>query len=118
MNRWALTMVLLAGVGSGSCGGGSDSPSSKTCLSDQQVCQFTAGVSTTNDVRNALGPPQVSQSISNGGLAIQQWVYVCQQTSQTVDVVQFIFDGNGVLQNVGVTRSGPGTTPAPSCPAA
>jgi hypothetical protein len=108
-----LAISLASVLGAAGCGG-SDTPA-KTCLTDQQVCQFKAGVSTTIDVRNALGPPQLSQSISNGGTSLQQWIYICQQSAQATDLVQFVFDGSGVLQAVSVTRSGTGTTPAPTC---
>jgi hypothetical protein len=113
MKRWVRAITLASALGAAGCGG-SDTPA-KTCLTDQQICQFHAGVSTTIDVRNALGPPQVSQSVSNGGASIQQWVYICQQSAQAVDLVQFVFDGSGVLQGMTVSRSGQGTTPAPTC---
>ena len=110
---WVLALGLAWALSASGCGG-SDTPA-KTCLTDQQICQFKAGMSTTIDVRNALGAPQISQSVSNGGASIQQWVYVCEMTAQTTDLVQFLFDGTGVLQGLSVTRSGQNVTPAPSC---
>jgi hypothetical protein len=113
MNSWGAVISLLGLLGASGCGG-SDTPA-HTCLTDQQICQFTAGVSTTADVRKALGPPQISQSINSGGTGLQQWAYVCQQSAQNVDLVQFLFNGDGVLEGLTVQRSGPGASPAPSC---
>ena len=45
----------------------------------------------------ALGNPAASQTVSNGGTSIEQWVYVCMPDAQSAQQVQFVFDGNGVL---------------------
>jgi len=107
----AMAAVLLGAVGG--CGGGG---ASGRCLTEADVCQFTTGVSTEAQVKAALGSPQVSQTVSSGGETITQWVYVCQPGPQSVEQVQFIFDGNGVLMERLALSSGPNAPPPPTCP--
>jgi outer membrane protein assembly factor BamE (lipoprotein component of BamABCDE complex) len=104
-------LMLLGAVGG--CGGGSSMYG--RCLTEADVCQFTIGVSTQQQVKVALGSPQISQSISSGGQVITQWVYACQPDPQSVEQVQFIFDGNGVLMERLALSSGPNAPPAPTC---
>jgi outer membrane protein assembly factor BamE (lipoprotein component of BamABCDE complex) len=113
MQRWipfaVLSLSLLAACdGSDS---GSSSPN-QMCLTDAQICQVHIGVSTENDVQAALGAPSVTQSISNGGSTLQQWVYICQKSSQSADLVQVVLDGT-VVESVSVSRAG-GALP-PKC---
>ena len=96
MSRWPLVGAMAALLG---CGGGGPPPN--TCLTDQQVSQFKAGTSTSIDVRNALGPPQMSENAAGGG---QQWTYVCMQDGAATEVVQFSFNDQGVLQGTTIQR--------------
>ena len=107
----AVLLVTLAGCGGSSSAGG-------RCLTEADVCQFTIGVSTEQQVKAALGSPQISQSISSGGEVITQWAYICQPDPQSAEQVQFIFDGNGVLMDRLAVSTGPNAPPAPSCPVA
>ena len=100
---WAAS--LLSG-----CGG--SGPPAHTCITDQLFCQLKSGMTTTTDVRHALGTPQTSEAVAGGG---DQWTYVCQDTAQATDRVTLSFNEGGILQGVTAQRSGPGTTPVPGC---
>ena len=86
------------------------------CLTEADVCQFTVNVSTKAQVQAALGKPYISQTVSNGGASLEQWAYVCMPDAQSVQQVQFVFDGNGVLLMTLAASSGPNAPPAPTCP--
>jgi len=109
-------MAIALFVTLGGCGDGDDKGMiSKSCFTEAQICQFTEGVSTKEQVRAALGAPFASQTVSNGGASIEQWVYVCMPDAQSAQQVQFIFDGNGVLMGRLAISSGPNAPPAPTC---
>jgi hypothetical protein len=111
----ALLLATPCACGDGDDDGGGGGLTGGRCLTDQQICQLQTGVTTTADARAALGSPQLTQSVGNGGAALQQWIYVCQQTADSVDAVQLAFDQNGVLFGVSVIRTGPNARPAPTC---
>ena len=111
-------MFVLA-LASASCGGSDDAgggggPGLGTagCITNEQICQFKQGVSTEDDVRNALGNAQTYLGESTA-------IYVCQQIvgQQIVhnDQVIFDFDSSGKLSDVSVLRQGTGATPPPDC---
>jgi hypothetical protein len=108
-------LLLLGIVAAPACGGGGGGGPGGGCLSDQEICQFQTGVSTTADVRAAIGAPQMTQIVGGTSGGLQQWIYICQQTAQMVDLAQFVFDENGVLFGISVIRSGPSPRPAPTC---
>ena len=85
------------------------------CLTDAEICQFTDGVSTKQQVQAALGNPAVRQTVSNDGISIEQWIYACMPDAQSVQQVQFVFDGNGVLFGHTAVSTGPNVPPAPTC---
>ena len=95
--------------------GGSDGSAGGRCLTDADVCGFQVGVTTKQEVRAALGNPSVTQSISDGaGGTIEQWAYLCMPDSQSLQQVQFVFDGNGVLMARLAVSTG-NAPPAPTC---
>jgi hypothetical protein len=102
--------LAVVGCGSGGSGGGVGLGMGG-CLTDQQICQFTPGVSTQNDVRKALGNAQGYEGTSA--------IYICQEVSgsQIVhnDLIVFDFDMSGTLMDVMVERMGTGATPPPNC---
>jgi outer membrane protein assembly factor BamE (lipoprotein component of BamABCDE complex) len=107
----AMLLLTLAG-----CGDGDEQGTiSGRCFTEAEICQFTEGVSTKQQVRTALGSPFASQTVSNGGASLEQWVYVCMPDAQSAQQVQFIFDGNGILMGRLAISSGPNAPPAPTC---
>jgi outer membrane protein assembly factor BamE (lipoprotein component of BamABCDE complex) len=113
IRRVGLAAALFVAVAG--CGGSDDSTAGGRCLSEAEICQFTDGVSTKQQVQAALGKPFASQTVSNGGVSLEQWVYVCMPDQQSVQQVQFIFDGNGVLMGHLAVSQGPNAPPAPTC---
>lgn len=112
---WAGLVLVLPSAscgGSDDAGGGGQGLGTAGCLTDDQICQFQEGVSTQDDVRNALGNAQTYLGNSTA-------IYVCQQIvgQQIVhnDQVIFDFDSSGHLSDVMVLRQGTGATPAPDC---
>jgi hypothetical protein len=105
--RPALLLVTVLGLAS--CGG---DDAMGRCLSNEQICQFKKGTSTKAEVEMKLGKAQQY-------LGTEVVIYVCQQVSgQTIvhnDLVSFIFDERGVLEEVTVIRQGSGATPPPAC---
>jgi len=108
--KLALAATLFLTIAS--CG--SDSPGYGRCLTDADVCQFQDGVSTKQQVSAALGKPYLTQSISNGGTTIEQWAYVCMPDKDSIQQVQFVFDGNGVL--MAHLAQSTGNAPVVTCP--
>lgn len=115
--QW-LTSGLVSGLVLAAAAACGDSKKSDGCFSDQEICDLQAmtGTLTSNQVREMFGNPSVSQSVSSGTETIQQWVYVCSQTAQSLDAVQLVFDETGVLEFMQVIRQGTGVAPAPTCP--
>ena len=104
----AALFVTMAGCGGDDKGG--------RCLTEAEVCQFTEGVSTKQQVQGALGNPSLSQTISDGmGGSISQWVYMCMPGQQSVQQVQFVFDASDVLMFRAVQSVGPAAPPAFTC---
>jgi outer membrane protein assembly factor BamE (lipoprotein component of BamABCDE complex) len=114
VGKIALVAALFLTLGA--CGDGDEKGTiRKICFTEAEVCQFTEGVSTKQQVMAALGSPFATQTVSNGAASLEQWVYVCMPDAQSAQQVQFIFDGNGVLMGRLAVSSGPNAPPAPTC---
>lgn len=113
---WAGLVLALSFASCGgsddSGGGGAQGLGMAGCLTDDQICQFQKGVSTKDDVKNALGNAQTYLGDSAA-------IYVCQQVAGMEivhnDLVTFDFDSSGRLSDVTVLRQGTGSTPPPDC---
>jgi hypothetical protein len=110
-----LSVALLVTLAA--CGGDGGSATGGRCLTDAEICQFTEGVSTKQQVQAALGNPPISQTVSSGDISIEQWIYFCMPDAQSFQQVQFAFDGTtGTLFGRTAVSSGPNAPPAPVCP--
>jgi hypothetical protein len=114
MRSFVLSLSLFLVSACGGSGGGPAGLYGR-CISNDEVCQFQRGVSTTAQVQAALGPPQQKQTAGSGSGSMQTWLYVCMPDAQSIYEVGFFFDANGVLVEFLVNRVGPNPPPAPTC---
>lgn len=104
-----LVIGALFGLG---CGSDGTSLNAGRCLTNAEICQFTRGVSTKQQVQAKLGNAQMY-------VGANAWAYTCQQISGQMvvhnDLVAFNFDEAGVLIDITVLRQGSGASEPPAC---
>ena len=115
MRKIGLVAALF--VGAAACGSSDDKGGAigGRCITEAEYCQLSDGVTTKQQVQALLGKPYVMQTSTGGGTTFEQWLYACMPDAMSIQEVQLIFDGNGVLMIHQAVSSGPNVPPAPTC---
>jgi hypothetical protein len=82
-------------------------------ISDQQLCGFTVGRTSVDDVVRALGPPQ-AQVVSSDPAGALAYSYE-RLAEDRLQITRFHFDVGGILESVDREERGRAPVPIPSC---